>query len=133
MVGFTGALIAPTFNIKLLFIAIFFIIYNVPHLYTRVMGIKEGYRSGFNVYKILRIENFLIIRTFYQILGAFSTGLLIGWVILNPVGKDWLNILVFVFSMILAFYFQNYKRVTYLPIILSIILAVIIGVYAVIL
>jgi mannose/fructose/N-acetylgalactosamine-specific phosphotransferase system component IID len=127
--GFTGAFIAPEIKMKLIFIALFFVIYNAPHIYIRVVGIYKGYQHGFQVYKLIKINNFLGLKKFYQVLGAASTGFFVGYIALKPEAGDYLYGVVFAVSMGVTFYLHRYKRSVYLPIMISLLVSLIIGVY----
>jgi len=126
--GFVGVTLASTIEIKLLFLGLFLILYNIPHIYTRYTGLKDGYSFGFNVYKLIRIENFIKINTFYQVIGAAALGLFTGYALASSANENILNLLVFSASAGGAYTLRNKRRKIYLPIILPMALTLILGI-----
>ena len=55
---------------------LFLITYNIFHLYHRTKGIYDGYNMKWNVIYLLKSRRFSTVQHFFEIIGAFSTGLL---------------------------------------------------------
>lgn len=71
MLGLLGA-----FYFKVLGLAIFLIVYNVPHLFMRVYGLLKGYTMGFDLARKLSMNKFRSIITYLNKIAAFLVGAL---------------------------------------------------------
>jgi mannose/fructose/N-acetylgalactosamine-specific phosphotransferase system component IID len=127
LLGMGGLLLLENLETKLLFLILLLILYNVPHLYIRWNGLIEGYRQGYNVYKLLKIEHFSKLRKSYLLLGAFSLGIFGGTYLVENFGKEWIGIIVFLGSMLIAYYMRTHKMMIYNAIFIPLIFAIIIG------
>ncbi|MBN2425482.1 MAG: PTS system mannose/fructose/sorbose family transporter subunit IID [Calditrichaceae bacterium] len=127
LVGFTGAAIIPNYEFKLIFLVIFLILYNFPHLFTRSMGLVRGYRSGYEIYRLLKIENFKYLNNIYRTIGAIAIGIFTGYFLTSAVSADWLAGAVFISSGIVAFFIRIWKKAVYWPVIIPILLTLLTG------
>ncbi len=109
LTGFVGVLIFEQMRMKLISIALMLVLYNLPHLHIRVAGLIKGFSSGYDTYKLLRIEQFTRVAAVYKTMGAFMLGI-IGAVVLYKYGVlEYSHISVFLSSVIIG-YFLNIKR-----------------------
>ena len=128
LIAFTGVAVFSNLDIQLLFIIVLLILYNIPHFYIRAAGLWKGYKSGYDTYKLLRIEHFAIVKKFYQILGAAALGLFIGFILAASFPSNIIEKSVFVFSALTAFFVKNKMRAVYLPILIPLVLAALLGI-----
>jgi mannose/fructose/N-acetylgalactosamine-specific phosphotransferase system component IID len=128
LVGFTGAFILPTLHLKLIFLAVFLILYNFPHLFTRSMGLVRGYRTGYGIYKLLRIENFKYLNGIYQAIGAVTLGIFSGNFFVTALSADILAGAIFILSGIMAYMVKIKRRTVYWPVIIPLIVTTILGI-----
>jgi mannose/fructose/N-acetylgalactosamine-specific phosphotransferase system component IID len=125
--GVLGFFLIENINLRLTFLCLLAILYNVPHLYIRIVGIIRGYKEGFSVFKFLKIENFKQIRVFYSILGVISIGLITGWIAASYINLNIPAIIVFILSLGFALYTKSKKSKTYLAMIFPVVIALIVG------
>lgn len=126
--GFTGLVYFENLTIRLMFLSAAFLLYNVPHFYTRITGLRRGYRYGYSIYKHLNIENFLTIKLIYKILGASALGLFIGYVLSQNVPENLFAAVIFAVSGAGAYYLRTHKKMIYLPILIPLIGSTVIGI-----
>ena len=55
---------------------VFVIVFNIFHIFHRIRGIFDGYRMSRDVIYLLKAKRFTAVRQIFEILGAFSAGLL---------------------------------------------------------
>jgi len=127
LVGMAALLLIDNLETKLLFLIVLLILYNMPHLYVRWCGLVEGYRNGYNVYKLLKIEHFSRLRKSYLIFGAVSLGLFSGTYIFENLALGPVAIVVFLGSMIITYYTRTHKMFVYSAILIPLIFALLMG------
>jgi len=125
--GFVALVIIPNLYLKLIFIPVFLILYNIPHFYIRYAGIVNGYKEGTGVYKILRNENFTFLKILYMAIGAFALGVFLGFILFSSVQKNMIEIPIFLMSGTIAFFLRSQKRMTYLPVLIPMVVAIVLG------
>ena len=128
MVGFMGVLIFPDLFQKLIFLCIFLILYNIPHIYMRYSGIVRGYNEGLSIYRKLRIENFSKWKKVYSIFGALAFSIVIAYLIDQCVEHDLVEVPMFAMSFGVAYFLRSRKRMTYLPVFIPLLIAIILGI-----
>ena len=128
IVGFFGILVMPEIYQKLIFLVIFLILYNIPHIYIRYLGIVRGYNEGFSIYRKLRIENFSKLKTIYSIIGGLVFSIVIGYLVHQSVQRDLVEIPMFWMSFGIAYFLRSRRRMTYLPVFIPLIIAMVIGI-----
>ena len=104
------------------------LLYNIPHLYIRWEGISKGYQLGFNVYKMLKLENFKKYLKFYGSLGALGLGVLISYAFLRYQQNNMFYAILFVFSMFSAYFFYKWRNSFYSSVTFSLICTILIGI-----
>ena len=128
MVGFLGILIFPGIFQKLIFLCIFLILYNIPHIYMRYYGIVQGYNEGLSIYRKLRIENFSGWRKVYSIIGALAFSIVVAYLINQSIERDLVEIPMFGMSFGVAYFLRSRRRMTYLPVFIPLLIAIILGI-----
>lgn len=128
IVGFLGMLVMPEIYQKLIFLFIFLILYNIPHIYFRYLGIVRGYNDGLSIYRKLRIENFSGWLKVYSIIGGVAFSIVVGYLVNLSVQRDLVEIPMFGMSFGVAYFLRSRKRMTYLPIFIPLIIAIVIGI-----
>jgi PTS system mannose-specific IID component len=121
-------LIIKNNTIQLIILALAVILYNIPHIYIRFNGIINGYRQGVNVYKLLTLDNFRLLRNIYQTIGSFSVGVLISYSLTNYSGENIFYGLIFIISMICAYLYKKFRQSFYGSILIPLTLAILLGV-----
>jgi len=128
MVGFSGILIFPEIYQKLIFLCVFLILYNIPHIYMRYFGIVRGYNEGLSIYRKLRIENFSGWRKVYSIIGALAFSAVVAFLINQSIERDIFALPIFGISFGTAYFLRSRKRMTYLPVFIPLVIAIVIGI-----
>jgi mannose/fructose/N-acetylgalactosamine-specific phosphotransferase system component IID len=128
IVGFLGLLIFPDIFQKLIFLCIFLILYNIPHIYIRYFGIVQGYNEGLSIYRKLRIESFSSWRKVYSIVGAFAFSIVVAYLINQSIERDLIELPMFGMSFGVAYFLRSRKRMTYLPVFIPLLIAIILGI-----
>lgn len=110
------------------FIIFMGVLYNVPHLYIRIKGFKNGYQQGFNIYKFLKIENYKSMKRFYVSIVVLSLAFTIGYVGANWNAGNAVSIAVLLSSILIARYLRAEKGRSILALTVPAILSLIIGI-----
>lgn len=126
--GLVGLAYIENHKLKILYLLLTFALYNIPHVYIRLKGIIDGYKSGFEIYKKLRIENFEKLLNFFKIIAIIGLGMLISWNIREALTHHWLMFLLFVVTLISSFWMRLKRRMFYTPVMVSLVLAILCGV-----
>jgi mannose/fructose/N-acetylgalactosamine-specific phosphotransferase system component IID len=127
LLGLAGALYLDSLSEKLVSVLLMLLVFNVPHLQIRAIGLWKGYKSGFDIYKSLKSEKFARIRKAYQIGGALLLGMIIAFLLITTIQTDYMQSVVFVLGILMAGVFHKYTAGNYLAVIGSIGIAIIIG------
>jgi len=128
LVGVLGVLVIQDFKSKIIFLMLILILYNVPHLYIRFFGILKGYNLGFNVYKLLNLDNFKAYKLFYAGIGALSLGLFTGFTIVIYSNINFRYFIIFIVSIMSAYIYKKWKQSFYGSIIFPLMLSILMGV-----
>ena len=128
MVGYLGVLIFPELFQKLIFLCIFLILYNIPHIYMRYFGIIRGYNEGLSIYRKLRIESFSRWQKVYSLIGALAFSIVIAYLIDKSVQHDLIEVPMFAMSFGVAYFLRSRKRMTYLPVFIPLLIAIVLGI-----
>ncbi|MBN2356184.1 PTS mannose/fructose/sorbose transporter family subunit IID [candidate division KSB1 bacterium] len=91
-------------------IPVFLLVYNIPHIYTRLKGIREGYRSGFDIISALSMRKFQKVFDGVAIIGAFITGLTLIIAASWTCKADRMLLPIFLFSAIMAVILLKFKK-----------------------
>jgi mannose/fructose/N-acetylgalactosamine-specific phosphotransferase system component IID len=127
LVALLGVLLIDNFYWKIVFLFILLVLYNIPHLYIRIYGLKKGYQLGFDVYKLLNIEKYKTVRNIYGGLGALAIGVVFTYSILQSGSIRISYAIVFALSFLSAYFYKKWHFSVYRSLTLPIILAVILG------
>jgi mannose/fructose/N-acetylgalactosamine-specific phosphotransferase system component IID len=131
LVVVTTVMIIPQPEFKLLFLALFLILYNMPHLYIRYYGLREGYRLGYQIYKKLRIENFNSLRKSYHLIGAITIGVIVGFLMINVVNTHLTDSVIFAISFLGAIGLKKLKQGLFVAVLIPLLITFIIGMLSV--
>ena len=112
---------------RLIVLFILFLLYNVPHVYIRIRGIKEGYKKGLGIVKDLKIEKFKKLYFSYTVIGIFAVSYLIASLTAKFIFTNLYAIIIFFLSIVISSILKAKLSKTYLAIIIPPVLAVIIG------
>jgi mannose/fructose/N-acetylgalactosamine-specific phosphotransferase system component IID len=125
--GALGVIIFDNLFMQILILVIAFFVYNLPHIYIRVFGLVKGYQLGYQVYKVLNLSNFTILKKTFGLIGASSLGLIIGCALFDSVQSDIFHILIFLVSASVAYVFWKLKQNIYSSIVASLLLVIVLG------
>ncbi len=125
--GLTGLKIAPSLRWKAAVLLLTFILYNIPHIYIRVKGILDGYESGFDVYKKIRIDTYGRLVHYFKVIGVIGIGMVFIWTFQQAFIVHWHVSIMFVLSFVLGFGLRLKRNMFYTPVLVSMILAIVIG------
>jgi mannose/fructose/N-acetylgalactosamine-specific phosphotransferase system component IID len=128
LLGVIVVLISQHINTFLSLFIVLLLLYNIPHLYIRYYGIVDGYKRGFEVYKIISLDRYKKYRSFYIGLGAASLGFVIGYLFLKYELNNIYQGLVFAGCVVVAYYFHKLKRSFYRTVVFSLLAAVLFGI-----
>jgi len=123
--GTLGVLIFNDLLIKIGVIILALILYNIPHLLVRTLGLIKGYQMGYNVYKILNLENYTVPKKLFGFLGACSLGIIVGWALLDSAKSDPFHILIFLISTLSAYLFWKWKQNIYGSMVIALVLTIV--------
>jgi mannose/fructose/N-acetylgalactosamine-specific phosphotransferase system component IID len=128
ILGILALYVINNYRMQIIALVIVFLLYNLPHFYIRISGLLQGYRMGYQVYKILNINNFVSLKKIYGALGALSIGMIIGssFIKLEQAGIS--HVLIFVLCMVLTYVYWKWKQNYYGCIVFPLILAIIVGI-----
>lgn len=127
LVGLLVVLIIDDLTTQIISLILILVIYNIPHFYIRIIGLLKGYRLGFDVYKILQLENYETFRRLYGLIGSFALGVIIAFFILKNGESNIGFIIVFALSFLSAYFYRKHWQSVYRSLTLPIISAVILG------
>jgi len=128
LVAVLGILIFRELQWQLAFLGFMLLMYNIPHFYVRIAGITKGYRLGFEVYKVLNLDEYMNLKRLYGAIGAIILGSIVGFSLLKFSKVDWLQGILFLLSMFLAYYFWKWCQNFYQAVLLSLFSVMLLGV-----
>lgn len=67
---------------------VFLLMYNIPHLKTRIFGFYTGYREGLNIFEIIKAFNYTSLSQKLKIIISCCSGLLLAIIITMKVGDS---------------------------------------------
>ncbi|MHB2154624.1 PTS system mannose/fructose/sorbose family transporter subunit IID [Calditrichota bacterium GD2] len=126
--GLVGMAYYESLELKSLHLLLTFVLYNIPHIHIRLKGIIDGYQSGFDIYKKLKIENFEKLLNFFKIIGIIGLGMLIAWNLREALTRHWLMLLLFGITFTVSLWLKMKRRMFYTPVLISLVLAIVCGV-----
>jgi hypothetical protein len=100
----------------------------MPHLYVRWIGIYEGYRQGYTIYKLLKIEHFARFQRTYYIIGALSLGIFCGFYFTRNLMSDVTGVLIFMVSLGIAVYARTKRTMVYRTILVPLLFSLLVGI-----
>lgn len=127
LIGLIGIAILKDINSKLIFIFLILILYNLPHIYIRIFGIFNGYKRGFDVYKIIKIRRYELISTIYGTLGITALGIYISFSLFKYGSTDIVNSVFLFIGILLAFILTKLKKGVYIRILFPLIIGTLLG------
>ncbi len=115
------ALIAVVLGIKYGVVGpiIFLLAYNIFHFYHRTKGITDGYNMGWNVIYLLKAKRFVLGQRAFEIVGAFSIGLLVALISIKT------SYLILA-PLVLLFYIMLMRRYSAVFVIIALLLLLVI-------
>ncbi len=105
--GMVGILISPSVWIKLVFIVVSFLLYNIPHFYYRYEGIIEGYNHPHDIHRFISQQRFELLRKFYGYLLLFGILAFILIYIFTLIQSDLVYMVFFILATVYAFIFNR--------------------------
>ncbi len=88
---------------------IYLLIYNIPHIYTRFLGLQLGYKQGFDIVSQLSMRHFDKYVNWISAIGLFFGGVVLVGGAVWTLNRDVSVLVAFIISVVLAGY-QSYKR-----------------------
>jgi len=122
-----GILISSQLRWQLIFLAAMILIYNIPHIYVRYAGIKKGYQLGFEVYKVLNLDDYTKVKKLYGAIGALALGCITGYSFIKFGKVDWLQGVLFLLSALSAYYIWKWRQNFYQAVLLSLLAVLVLG------
>lgn len=115
--------LSKNFNYNLLAIGLALGLYNLPHFYIRGKGIIDGYNEGYGIYKSIRLDRYSRMLTVYQVSGAFALGIFMGHHLILTLRASALPVIIFVISIVIAYFMRNKKQSMYRSILIPVLIA----------
>jgi mannose/fructose/N-acetylgalactosamine-specific phosphotransferase system component IID len=128
LVALMAVILIHKFETELIFLIILLVLYNIPHLYIRMIGLWKGYKAGFEIYKMLKIENFKTVRNIYGALGALALGMVFSFSLFQNSSYEIKFAVVFLICSFIAYYYKKLKQSIYRSLALPVIIAVLLGI-----
>jgi len=128
LLGICAVLFLNNITFQISGIAIFVLIYNIPHIHVRWYGIRAGYREGFNIYKILNLSNFEFIYHVFLYMGALLLGFILSYTSVYLKQDDLIRPGIFAFALGSAYFMRKWRKSFYFTILLTILLTLILGI-----
>lgn len=129
ILGILGLWMIENVIAQVMLLIVVFLLYNIPHLYVRMSGLQKGYRMGFQVYKILNLDDFSFLKKIYGAVGAVAIGLLIGTSLIKLGDITIPHAVIFVISILGAYGFWKWKQNYYGTILFPLIVAIVVGIF----
>ena len=127
LIGLLGVILIPDFDTQVLFLFVILLLYNIPHLYIRMIGLIKGYQSGFEIYKALTPDKYRTIKNVYGSLGALALGVIFAYSLLKSGEANIFYAIVFALSFLSAYFYKKWWHSVYRSLVFPIIFAVILG------
>ena len=94
---------------------VFLLIYNIPHLKTRIFGLYTGYREGVNIFEVIKTFNYTGLSRKIKIITSFFAGLLLAVITVLKVDNSLTGGSFFEGIVALCFFyilFMTYKKLS---------------------
>ncbi len=128
LMGLLAVMIFSDFQTKIIFLVVILALYNIPHIYIRIFGLIEGYKSGFEVYKLLSLEKFKTVRNIYGGFGAVALGAIFSYSLLNSGEMNIAYAIVFIVCFFAAYYYKKWRQSIYRSLTFPVLLAFLLGI-----
>jgi mannose/fructose/N-acetylgalactosamine-specific phosphotransferase system component IID len=122
-----GISILSSLHHKYLILLLVLTIYNIPHIYIRFYGIWQGYRLGFNIYKVLNLDRYHLLLNSYLFIGAIALGTFTGYTMSSIANMNVSYLIVFLISIIITYLYRKYKQSFYGIILISLSVSLVLG------
>ncbi len=109
-VGALGIALFDSVGLKVAAIGFAFLLYNIPHLYLRYIGIVEGYHHGLQISQFIQRERFEKLRKLFMYLGILASLALIIIFVKNFWQQGGYQLLFFLGAMVYAFVARKFIR-----------------------
>jgi mannose/fructose/N-acetylgalactosamine-specific phosphotransferase system component IID len=119
LVAVLGILIFKELHWQLAFLGFMLLIYNIPHFFVRFAGISKGYQLGFEVYKVLNLDEYMNLKRLFGAIGAIALGSICGFSLMKFGQIDWLQGIMFLGSAAAAYYIWKWRQNFYQAVLLS--------------
>ena len=126
--GLTGMVLSADIHWKAIFLLLTFILYNIPHIYIRVKGIREGYSAGIEVYKKIRIDNYQKLIMFFKLIAILGVGILFIWTFYQAFLLHWKVSIMFMLTLGTGLGLRLKRKMFYTPVLISMVLAIVVGI-----
>ncbi|NOX36285.1 MAG: PTS mannose/fructose/sorbose transporter family subunit IID [Calditrichaeota bacterium] len=127
LVGAFGVFVASTVEQRVAVLILTFLLYNIPHLYLRYVGILEGYRYGMEIYRCFREGRFEKLKKGYLYLGVAIFFLFLGVLLVKFKVEQFAWIPVIGGAAIYASIFYKFSKNFYFTCLFTILFFVIVG------
>lgn len=127
LTGVAGVIFFEELTSKILSVVLMLVLYNLPHLHIRISGLLKGFNSGYDTYKLLRMEHFTRVAVMYKILGAFMLGMIAATLFYKSGILEYRYLAVFAVSIILGYFLRRKRKSVQLSVLVTLGIAIIIG------
>ena len=127
LTGFAGVILFEQLIAKVLSVILMLVLYNLPHLHIRIAGLAKGFNSGYDTYKLLRIEHFTGVAAIYKILGTFMLGMIAAVVFYKSGVLEYRYAVVFASSILVGYFLRIKRKSVQFSVLTTLGIAIIIG------
>jgi mannose/fructose/N-acetylgalactosamine-specific phosphotransferase system component IID len=128
LVAALAILVVPDLQGQLIALAFMLLMYNIPHLYVRASGLYKGYQLGYEVYKILNLSEYNIVKRWYAVAGAILLGAITGLSFFRFEQVDPRQAIVFIVSIVVVYHVWKWRQNFYHSVLSSLLTALLLGI-----
>lgn len=104
---------------QVLALVLVFLIYNIPHIYLRYIGIWEGYRYGLEIYKRLGDDRFRKLRRAYSFMGVAAFTVFLGALAIHLLSINLTYMMILLISAAVVSFIRRFSLNFYLTVLVS--------------
>jgi len=128
LLGLSGVLYFESLSWQLTAVGLMLVVFNLPHIQIRSVGLWKGYHKGYETYKYIKIEKFSKIKKVYQNFGALLLGMIVSYLVVTTVTVDPMESVVFVIGIFIAGMLGKRAHATYFAALGALIVAILAGI-----
>lgn len=116
---------------RVLALVLVFLVYNIPHIYLRYIGIWEGYRYGLDIYKRLSDDRFRKLRRAYAFMGVAAFTIFLGALAIHLLSNQFSDMVILLISAAVVSLIRQFSLNFYLTVLVSFGVCLVLGFFLV--